>query len=482
MATILIIDDDRFYCDVISRAISRLGHTVTFSLTLREGLKMVSSQDFDVVMLDVKLPDGNGLEAIPKIRAKSSPAEVIIITGSGSPDGAELAVKYGAWDYIEKPASADGITLPVIRALEYRKEKQGSKPLITLDRKGVIGDSKKIRACLDLLAQAASSDVNVLITGETGTGKELLARTIHNNSPRAKESFIVVDCSALPETLVESILFGYEKGAFTGADRAQPGLVRQADQGTLFLDEVGELPPSLQKTFLRVLQEHRFRPLGGKNEEKSNFRLVAATNRNLDEMVRAGKFRSDLLYRLRAIVIESPPLRERREDIKYLAMYHVGKFCEKSRIMVKGFSPEFFETLESHHWPGNVRELFNTMDRVLVAAQDEPILYPYHLPIHIRAEAARATLSDKGGPMDIKDGTRGTDFSTDEPLPPFKEYRIRLLEDGEKRYFARIVSLSGGNIKEACRLSGLSRSRLYFFLQKHGVSASPHPTIEKDKS
>ena len=198
MAAILIIDDDRIFCDVLSRAIGRLGHTVTFSLTLKEGLEMVSSQEFDVVMLDVQLPDGNGLTAISKIRVKPSPPEVIIITGTGDPDGAELAIKWGAWDYVEKPASIEAMTLPLIRALEYRREKQGRKPLLTLDRKGVIGESDQMRTCLDLLAQAADSAVNILITGETGTGKELLARCTHKNSPRANGPFVVVDCSALP--------------------------------------------------------------------------------------------------------------------------------------------------------------------------------------------------------------------------------------------------------------------------------------------
>ena len=482
MGTILIIDDDRVFCDVLSRAIGRLGHNVTFSLTLKSGLETVSSQEFDIVMLDVQLPDGNGLTAISKIREEPSPPEVIIITGSGDRDGAELAIKWGAWDYVEKPASVDAMTLPLIRALEYRKEKQGRKPLITLDRKGLIGDSDKMQACLDLLAQAANSDVNVLITGETGTGKELLAKTIHKNSPRAKAPLIVVDCSALPESLVESILFGHEKGAFTGADRNQPGLISQADRGTLFLDEVGELPLSLQKTFLRVLQEHHFRPVGGKNEEASDFRLVAATNRNLYEMVASGQFRNDLLYRLRTIVIESPPLRQRPEDIKDLAMYHVGRFCEKSRIMMKGFSPDFFEVLKAYRWPGNVRELFNALDSVVIAAQDEPILYPYHLPAHIRATAARASFGTKSKPRTHEEGMVAKDLPAIGPLLPFKEYRTRLLENGEKGYFNHIALLAKGDAREACGLSGLSRSRLYYFLQKHNISLSNQTRTESNES
>ena len=239
---------------------------------------------------------------------------------------------------------------------------------------------------------------------------------------------------------------------------------------------------SLQKTFLRVLQEHSFRPLGSKKEQKSNFRLIAATNRNLNEMVEAGKFRDDLLYRLRTIVIESPALRHRPEDIKDLAMYHLGRFCEKSRIMMKGFSPDFFEVLRSYPWPGNVRELVHTLEGVVVSAQNEPILYPYHLPTHIRTEAARASLGSRGNPPAGEGSLAEKDFLSAEPLLTFKDYRVKLLEKGEKRYFNRLVSYAGGNVQEACRLSGLSRSRLYYFLQRHTISLSGSIPPESNKS
>ena len=472
MANVLIIDDDRVFCDVLSRAVSRLGHSVTFSLTLKDGLEAVSSRNFDVVMLDVQLPDGNGLTAIPEIRGASSSPEIIIITGSGSPDGAELAIRCGAWDYIEKPASAEAMTLPLIRAIDYRTEKQASSQRLVLERKGIIGDSPAMQVCLSSLAQAARSDINVLITGETGTGKELLARTIHRNSLRSAEPFIVVDCSALPESLVESILFGYEKGAFTGADKNQAGLVRQADRGTLFLDEVGELPIPLQKAFLRVLQEHRFRPVGGQAEEQSDFRLISATNRNLEEMAERGEFREDLLYRIRAITIQAPPLQDRCDDIKDLAVYHVTRFCEKSRILMKGFSPDFFRVLSAYPWPGNIRELFHAIDSALIAAYNEPILYPNHLPMHIRAHAARVSLQKSVLAVHADGAPGGVPESG---ALPYKEYRMRCLEEAERKYFSSIVSAASGDLGAACRLSGLSRSRLYFFLQKYGISLSDLP-------
>lgn len=263
MGNVLVIDDDKNVCTAISNAVERMGHKTVHALTLKEGLEKACSDSFDVVFLDVQMPDGNGLDILPPIRGTPSSPEVIIITGFADPDGAELAIKNGAWDYIEKPCSVQEMTLPFIRALEYREEKKAAKVPVALKREGIVGSSPKLGACLDLLPQMSNSVANVLITGETGTGKELFARAIHENSPRAGKNFVVVDCAALPDTLVESVLFGHQKGAFTGADKAQDGLVKQADRGTLFLDEVGELPLSIQKSFLRVLQERRFRPVGG---------------------------------------------------------------------------------------------------------------------------------------------------------------------------------------------------------------------------
>lgn len=477
MANILIIDDDRVFCDVLSRTISQAGHKSAFCLRLKEGIGDASSSDYDLVLLDVQLPDGNGLQAIEALKRSESSPEVIIITGFGNPDGAELAIRWGAWDYLEKPTSLERITLSISRALEYRKEKLAKSRSVVLDRKRIIGESPAIRACLDRLAQASRTDVTVLITGETGSGKELFARTLHENSPRSAHPFIVVDCSALPESLVESLLFGHEKGAFTGAERAQTGLVKLADGGTLFLDEVGELSISVQKSFLRVLQEQTFRPVGSKREEASNFRLVAATNRDLDAMVRSGGFRSDLLFRLRSFVIDLPLLRERREDIKALAMHFIAKACEKSRTAIKGFSPDFFDVLESYDWPGNIRELFLALQSALASGFSESVLYPVHLPIPVRAAAARSSLVEKHGSICV-DQIAHLQM---EPHPQcFKEFRIRLMEAGEQEYFTRIASIAMGNPQDACRLSGLSKSRLYYFLQKHGISlsryASPAPS------
>lgn len=467
MAKILIIDDDENICYVLSRLARKMEHEVDCATTLNEGLGKINDNVVDVVFLDVKLPDGNGLDALPEIQASSGKPEVIISTGYGDADGAELAIKSGAWDYIEKSSSAKAIRLSLSRALQYRKEKKtaaGSEFVMALRRENIIGDSPQIRSCLDMVAQVALSDINVLLTGETGTGKELFAQAIHNNSARAKSSFVVVDCAALPDTLVESLLFGHVKGSFTGADKDREGLIRQADGGTLFLDEVGELPLSLQKAFLRVLQEHRFRPVGGKTEVKSDFRLVAATNRRLETMVTEGTFRKDLLYRISAFVLDLPALKERPSDIKALARFHIDRLCERMGIAAKGFSPDFFDILTDYTWPGNIRELVNTLDRCLAAARYEPTLFSKHLPPKIRIQVTRQSLSDPH--QQIKENSVDKHIKN---LPSLQDFREALFTQAERQYLIDLMDLTAGDIKEAIRISGLSQSRLYAILKKHNI-------------
>jgi two-component system NtrC family response regulator len=468
MAHILIIDDDRLICETISNLVKRLGHQASCAFDLQDGVAAAFSGSFDLVFLDVRLPDGDGLEALPRIQAASSLPEVIIMTGYGDPNGAELAIRHGAWDYIQKPATLDTLTLQLMRALQYREEKKGGQERVALKREGILGHSPKVQACLDLVAQVAGSEATVLITGETGTGKELFALAIHKNSRRADKNFVVVDCAALPETLVESILFGHEKGAYTGADRAREGLVLQADGGTLFLDEVGELPLSVQRSFLRVLQERQFRPVGGKTEVKSDFRLIAASNRNLDEMVRQNQFREDLLFRLRAFTIDLPPLRERKEDLRDLVSYYTAELCQRFGIEPKEFSPEFLDLLSAYPWSGNVRELINALERSLISARYERVLFPQHLPTHIRVQLVRSSLENKG-PEESPASPSPQSF------PPIHEIRTRVLEEAERKYLHDLLSFTRGNISEACRISGLSRSRFYLLLKKHKISKSFSP-------
>lgn len=462
MSNILIIDDDKVMCETLSDLVRDIGHDATCALSINDGLKEMSLKMFDVVFLDVWMPDGNGLDLLLRIREMPLPPEVIIITGQGNPDGAEIAIKNGAWDYVQKPSSLTDYTLPLIRALQYRNEKIARKPLLALKRDGIIGSSPQMKVCIDFFARAAISDANVLITGETGTGKELFALAIHDNSPRSNNNFVVVDCAAIPETLVESILFGYEKAAFTGAEKFRNGLIKHADGGTLFLDEVGDLPLSIQKSFLRVLQERRFRPVGGKHEVESNFRIVTATNQDLDKMVQRGQFRKDLLFRIQSLKFELPPLRKHPEDIKELVLYHTAKLCESCRIGKKGFSPEFLNALTEYNWPGNVRELINTLEEALTAAYYDCTLFPKHLPPHIRIQVARNSLGNESKAKDDLKELSNSSWG----LSKFRKFQ----EETEKQYLRNLISFSGGDIKKACLLSGLSRSRLYALLKEHKIS------------
>ncbi len=471
MANILIIDDDRLICDWIAKVVTELGHSAFYAHTLQEGLRKAQSEPFDIVFIDVRLPDGNGLDIIPEIKTSRFFPEIIVITGIGDPDEAEIAIKSGAWDYIEKPASIKAIKLPVIRALEYRAERKSGKPPMVLRRAAIIGNSEKLNASLALLAQAANSDANVLITGETGTGKELFAKAVHYNSLRAKRNFVVVDCTSLPETLVESVLFGHARGAFTGAERSEDGLIKQADGGTLFLDEIGELPLLIQKRFLRVIQEHSFRPVGGRQEIRSDFRLVAATNRNLEVLVQEGRFREDLFFRLRTLVIESPPLREILEDIPALTEYYVSSLCARFGIVPKGASPEFWDIVSEYQWPGNVRELIHALEKALISAKDEPILFPKHLPTYIRIQVARNSFLKKPAGQ----GEPESQTSAPKVPPKLKEIRKAAVSEAERRYLKDLSSFVGGDNDKACRISGLSRSRFYTLLRKHRPADGRRP-------
>jgi len=396
------------------------------------------------------------------------------------------------------------MTGPLLRAMEYRQG-GGTPPADTFRFDGITGKSIRRAACLALAAKAAVGEAHVLLAGPTGTGKDVFPRALPANSPRANSNCGVGVCAARPETLVESVLFGHVKGAFTGADRDRDGLFRLADGGTLFLDEIGELSPAIQKVFLRVLQDGRFRAVGAKHESQSDFRLVAATNRDLGIMAERGGFREDLLYRLKTMVISLPPLRTRPEDIKPLAIHHMNRLCERYRIHTKGFSEEFFAALAAHPWPGNVRELFNTLERVLLQHRDQPVLYPMHLPDDIRIRAIRAGAGGRTGagkplgpeaegpfqegalaaPYEAGDvGNLGDREATGSggiprgkggsglraPIGPWKKYRRMALDEAEHQYLRELVSVSGGSVAGASALSGLSPSRLYDLLRKYGLA------------
>jgi len=399
-------------------------------------------------------------------RSSSSP-------GLGDPDGAELAIRNGAWDYLRKPVSPKAILLPLQRVLKYRDALRArGSALAGFKREGIVGESPAILRALEALASAARSNAGVLITGETGAGKELFAHALHANSRRAAGPFVVVDCASIPANLLESTLFGHVKGAFTSADRAYGGLVLEACGGTLFLDEIGELPLDLQKNLLRVLQERRYRPVGGGQEVSSDFRLVAATNRDLEAMVTQGVFRQDLLYRLGATTIEVPPLRMRTEDIEGLAQSCAQAICEKNGIPAKAMAPEFLEALRSYAWPGNVRELANTMESAIAAAFDIPMLFARHLPERLRIEQLKRSLCEDGvQAMGAAPGScaQASAIAAPDDVPTYKTFRQDVLFVAERDYFAQLMAAARGDIGQACALSGLGKSRLYAQLKHYGI-------------
>lgn len=469
MADILIIEDDPTFSGALALTISRLGHRVGMASRLDQGISEAQNAQYDLVLLDVNLPDGNGLDGLDRIRNSPGAPEVIIMTGLGDPDGAELAIRSGAWDYLEKDGSMKRVILPVTRALEYRRERLQSKPRAVLRHEGLIGESPALRSCLDLMAQAATSESPVLITGETGTGKELFALAIHQNGIRGSRNFVVVDCAALPETLVESLLFGHEKGAFTGADSPREGLIRQADGGTLFLDEVGELPLGVQARFLRALEEKSFRPLGSPREVQSDFRLIAATHRDLERMAGEGKFRQDLLFRLKALTIDLPPLRSRGEDIRDIAIHHVSRICVRYGLEMKAFSPDFFDSLQAYDWPGNIRQLIHALERAVVSARYESTLFPKHLPTDIRVRLARSGLSGQEKVAPSSESGR-TQPASEENFMTLGELRQSRMTEVERQYLKDLWDFTGGDIDRCCTIAGLSRSRLYALLQKYRIA------------
>ncbi len=464
MANVFILDDDRALASLLQKIVEREGHSVSVSYNLSDGLEKLRQGVYQVLFLDVVLPDGNGLEALPKIRELVDPPEVVMITGHRNPEGAELAITSGAWDYVVKPFSLKELKLTLKRVVQYREVLEDSKKPRILDLNGIIGASRPMKNCYEFVAQAAKSTANVLITGETGTGKELFSWAIHSNSDRAAGRFVVVDCAAIPETLIESVLFGHLRGAYTGAETPREGLLKQAHGGTLFLDEIGELPLSIQSKLLRTLESRRFRPIGSLQEVSSDFRIISATNRDLGAMAREGSFRKDLLHRLKVLTLRLPPLRDRSDDIIQLTTWYVRKHCELHKRPLKGFSTDFFDKLSLYPWPGNIRELFNALENAMVKAQHSPTIFPQHLPKGILVEIVKSSVEETPAAGGKQSGLspRGTP-------PPLKEFRNQALAEAESRYLTRLLSFCKGNITKAASVAGVSRTYLHQLIKKHGL-------------
>jgi two-component system NtrC family response regulator len=461
---VLIIDDDDFFAQLLASMLTGPDLEAVVARDMAQAGAQLDESDFDVVFLDVRLPDGNGLELIPRIKALASAPELIIMTGLGDPDGAELAVRNGAWDYIQKTGSPEGLQLSFKRALEFRRNKQSAQPV---ERRGIVGESPRLTEVVGQMARAARSSANVLILGETGTGKEVFARAVHANSPRHNKNYVVVDCASLQEALVGSDLFGHRKGAFTGAVSDKAGVLQRADGGTLFLDEISELSLELQKSFLRLLETRSFRPLGDTREMRLDFRLVCASNKSLADMVEAGAFREDLFYRIRAAVLQLPPLREMKEDILAIAQHHLERVCRDSRLAQKTLSGELKAFLKEYAWPGNVRELIHVLEAMVASAPDEEVLFPAHLPQELRIQLLRARVGRTS--QSGQSAALGQDRHAG-PLGSWSEYKRQEQERVEASYLDGLIQASQGDLKRAIQISGLSPSRLYGLLNKYGRS------------
>lgn len=468
MANVLIITEMREESARLSTMIEDMTEefNISVSQSLSDAVSSIPQKQADIVIMEMKEVLHHNANLIAHIQEIPTNPEIILITDDIGSEDVRMAMKTGIWDLIHKPLSLKTLNLSLSRAIKYRNSKKVLEKSIVLERKDIIGHSHGIKHCLQLVAQAATSNANVLIVGETGTGKELFARAIHENSGRFDKNFVVIDCTVLPETLVESVIFGHRKGAFTGADSSSMGLITQADKGTLFLDEVGELPLAIQKSFLRVLQEHRLRPVGSNKEEESNFRLIAATNRNLENMVHDHQFRKDLFYRLNSFIIELPPLRSRRDDIRPLVLHFISKFSAQYQMEMKGISPAFWEILEQYSWPGNVRELYHTIEQSYSFAVHDTLLYPHHIPSHIRSKVFHHQHSPKSSQISKPSHFQESEVS----FPTLQEVREGAIARTEKDYLKSLMNLTSWNIPRACLLSGLSRSRLYELLKHYGIS------------
>jgi two-component system, NtrC family, response regulator HydG len=452
-ANILVVDDDIGHLTMLQTLITSWGYRVETLMDGEAAVQRVESGPVDLILMDVRMAAMSGIEALKRIKAYNPAIPIIIMTAYSSVSSAVEALKAGAYDYLIKPLDFDALKIGVERAHEHAGLKAENRQLKARLGKGfqaenLIGTSPAMKSMTDMLAMIAPSDATVLVTGESGTGKELIARSIHNNSPRRDKPLVVVNCAAITETLLESELFGHERGAFTGADRRRDGRFQQAHGGTLFLDEIGETSAAMQVKLLRAIQEREIQRVGGQETFHVDVRIIAATNRDLESQVRAGAFREDLFYRLNVVALEVPPLRRRREDIPLLAHHFLSQFAEKNRKTIKGFSPQAMDMLIRYEWPGNVRELENAAERAVILMTGEYITEK-HLPLSIVQHAGAAQETS----------ILSTSGADEEP---------RSLDEIEREVILTTLSAMGGNKSEAARRLGITRKTLHNKLKQYG--------------
>lgn len=461
MERILILDDEADMIETCSRVLTVAGHDCVGTTDPDVALAKLESNRPDLLLTDLRMPSMDGIDLMRRAREIDPTRPVIIFTAYATIESAVAAVREGAFDYLAKPFSLDQLTVAVERALAQRRltlENQSLREqlLRTYGFENIIGRSTLLHRVFEIVRKAARSEANVLLLGESGVGKELIARAIHANSPRASQPFVPVDCAALPENLLESELFGHEKGAFSGASAMKLGLMETADKGTIFLDEIGEMPQSLQVKLLRALQERRIRRVGGTREIAIDVRVVSATNRNLRELAARGEFRDDLFYRINVIDIALPPLRDRTGDVTLLAYTFLRNFTE-GQPEPHGFTPAALGLLEAYQWPGNIRELRNVVERACVLSDNE-MISPADLPSHmVTGGMAGAGPPLPTAPATIDDTQRLT----------LKEAKERWIGQLEAAYVADVLRREGGNVSQAARVAGVDRKTLHRLLNKH---------------
>jgi len=447
--SVLLVEDEELQRIALEEHLAHKEYDVFSAETVEEGLNIIKQKTIDAVITDYNLPDNNGIYLLEQLKAINPDIPVIIITAYGTIDDAVSAMKIGAFDYLTKPVNVEELFLILRRAIKHRnleseniRLREALKERYSFD--GVIATNRRMQEVLNIAGRVASSKASVLIRGESGTGKEVIAQAIHYASPRKDEPFIAFNVAALSPTLIESDLFGHEKGAFTGADKSRLGRFLQADKGTLFIDEIGDIPVELQPKLLRVLQENVVEQLGGSKPVSVDIRIIAATNKDLEKMMEQGTFREDLYYRLNVVTITIPPLRDRKEDIMPLCDLFIKKYAAQNEKEIKGLTREAFDIIMKYDFPGNVRELENIIERAIVLTRDDSITLD-DLPPHI--------FSNRISPEPVIEGSFDSQIET-----------------LEKKLIQAELTKAGGNQSKAARALGLSLRKLRYKIQKYGLS------------
>jgi DNA-binding NtrC family response regulator len=462
----LIVDDEaelrKSVISILKSAMPEIEFTIEEAGTGLEALEKVKQHQYDLVLMDVKMPEMNGIEALTAIKEHDPRTFVVLMTAHSNLHDAVAAIKEGAYDYVEKPVQPEMLTQIVRKSLEARELVSSlalSNPIFDDDIESeFVGSSQKMNEVFNLIYRLCKVDTTVLIRGENGTGKELVARAIHFNSARKSGSFVALNCGAIPETLMESELFGHEKGAFTGAVERKIGKFQMANNGTLFLDEIGELKPEMQVKLLRVLQERRFTPVGGTREVKTNTRIIAATNRNLEKMMEEGSFREDLFYRLNVMPIFLPPLRERADDIEALVQYFIKKFSKLHTRSISGIKAEALDLLKKYRWPGNIRELENVVERSFIV-ENSNLISAESLPEAIRRETKES--------KENLEKSRPAGFSGPMDFDAFKE-------EMEKEFIVGALKANKGRINQTVAQANIPKNTLLRKIRKYAINVKEY--------